>query len=440
MAFVVFPVNSNNPCVYVGGNYSYNDNHGLFYLNCYSASDANGNIGSRHLVLSKHKARAVPCRLAEISPSGQGLVGSVSNNPEANKEEIMPKREGRLYEKMCDLETIKATILAGTRGKRKRKDVRRVLDDIEGYAARTKAMLETDAFTPTPPRLREIYDHSGCKKRVIHIVPYWPDGLVHQLAAEAMRPVVMRGMYRWSCASIPGRGNKCAADYVRRALDRDRKGTKYCLKMDIRKYYDSIDVGRLMDALRRKIKDERFLRLVESILRSNPRLGIAIGYYLNQWLANFYLEPLDGLILRQRGVRHYVRNMDDMVVFGASKRALHRVRERVEGFLRGAMGLELKGNWQVFPVAARGVDFVGYRFWPEHTTLRRRNFLRMARQSRRIQAAHARGEAVSRRMAAGFLSRAGQLGHCDGFRVREKYVRPVDVEGLKDVVRGRKAA
>lgn len=347
----------------------------------------------------------------------------------------MPKRVGNLYEKMCDIETIKLTIAAGTRGKRKRKDVRRVLEDVDGYAEATKQMLEGGQFQPTAPRLKEIYDRSGGKQRVIHVVPYWPDGLVHQLIVEAMQPVLMRGMYRWSCASIPGRGNKYAADYVKRVLRNDPKGTKYCLKMDIRKYYDSIDPALLMGALRRKIKDERFLRSIEDILRSNPKPGIAIGYYLNQWLANYFLEALDHFILALPGVKHYVRNMDDMVLLGSSKRALHRARKEVDRFLRERLSLQLKRNWQVFPVEARGIDFVGYRFWHTHTTLRRRNFLRLARQSRKIQSAHAAGQEVTRRTAAGFISRAGQLTHCDGLNARRKYVDPVGVGRMKEIVR-----
>ena len=41
--------NSSNPCVYAGGNYNQNLNHGLFYFNYNSTSNSNDNIGSRYL-------------------------------------------------------------------------------------------------------------------------------------------------------------------------------------------------------------------------------------------------------------------------------------------------------------------------------------------------------------------------------------------------------
>ena len=347
----------------------------------------------------------------------------------------MPKKVGFLYEKMCDRELILEIIRTGTRGKRKRWDVKKVVADPEGYADKLLKMLEDGTFTPTPPKLKTIIDASSGKERTIHIVPYFPDGLIHQLCVEVMQPILMRGMYRWSCASIPGRGNKCAGDSVRRALDRDPKGTKYCLKMDVKKYYPSISPRRLIWALARKIKDKKFLKLVYEITTSNPEGGLAIGYYINQWLANYYLETLDHFILTLPGVKHYVRNMDDMVILGPNKKQLHRVRREVEAFLNRRLGLRMKENWQVFPVKARGIDFVGYRYFKNYTIMRRRNFLRFARQCRRVRRRIEQGRPIDFHTAAGLLSRAGQLKHCDAHGIRVKYIDPIRVKCLKNVVR-----
>ena len=182
----------------------------------------------------------------------------------------MPKKVGFLYEKMCDKNLIRAALMAGAKGKRRRKDVKRVLADVDGYVEKTYQLLMSESYVPTVPRSREIIDKSSGKKRIIRIVPFYPDGLMHQLCTMVMHDVLMRGMYRWSCASIPGRGNKCAANYVRRSLDNDAKNTKYCLKMDIKQYYPSVSPKRIIWALARKVKDKRFLKLVYSIVDSNP--------------------------------------------------------------------------------------------------------------------------------------------------------------------------
>ena len=183
----------------MGGNYNSNANYGLFYFNANnSASNTNANIGSRHLV-SKPIAQILPYRLVEILPLGQGLVG-LSNRPEVNKEEtILPKRIGHLYERMCDKAMIRRAIQEGTRGKRKRWDVKIVLDDVDGYVDRAYDMIVNRAYVPTKPRPKEIFDRTCMKKRTIQIVPFFPDGLMHQLCVMAMEDVLMRGMYRWSC-------------------------------------------------------------------------------------------------------------------------------------------------------------------------------------------------------------------------------------------------
>lgn len=347
----------------------------------------------------------------------------------------MPKKVGHLYEKMCDRNLIRTAILKGSKGKKKRKDVKTVLADVDGYTEKVYELLSQEKYVPTKPKERQIFDKSSQKRRTISIVPYYPDGIIHQLCVMAMQDVLMRGMYRWSCASIPGRGNQCAADYVRRSLDNDKKGTKYCLKMDIYHYYPSIPPRRLIWALARKIKDKRFLKIVYAIISSNPSGGLAIGFYINQWLANFYLEPLDNFILTLPGVGHYVRNMDDMVLLGPNKKKLHKARKEIERFLSQKLGLRLKGNWQVFPVDDRGIDFVGLRFYHTHTTLRRRNFLRFARQCRSVRKMINAQKPIPFRAASGLLARAGQLKHCNSHKIRVKYFDPIGERRLKEVVR-----
>lgn len=347
----------------------------------------------------------------------------------------MPKRIGYLYQKMCDKNLIREAIKEGSRGKKKRWDVVEVMKDVEGTVDKIYELLVTHSFVPTPPKRKLIFDRTCQKNRTIMIVPFFPDGIMHQLCVMVMEPVLMRGMYRWSCASIPGRGSKCAADYIKRALHNDVKGTKYASKLDIRHFYPSIPARRLIRALARKIKDKAFLKMVYEIIASNPDGGLAIGYYINQWLANFYLESLDHFILTLDGVNYYVRNMDDLILMGPNKKKLRKAVKAIAEFLHTRLRVELKGNWQVFPVKSRGIDFVGFRFFHTHTILRRRNFLRFIRQCRRVAKTIARGGVISYHEAAGLLARVGQLKHCDSLMIRQKYFDSIGVKVLKAVVR-----
>jgi len=130
-----------------------------------------------------------------------------------------------------------------------------------------------------------------------------------------------------------------------------------------------------------------------------------------------------------------VRYMDDIVLFGPNKKKLHRARKAIAEYLQKRLRLQMKGNWQVFPLKARPLDYVGYRFYRDHTTMRRKNFLRFTRQCRKARKKIERHQRIAYRTAAGLLSRIGQLKHCNSVAVRKKYVDPIGVRILKEVVR-----
>jgi retron-type reverse transcriptase len=368
---------------------------------------------------------------------GQGLVGLLSKDlvgKQGQEGMPVPKRVGYLYDAMLDKDLIRKAIKAAARLKRKRWDVIPVMEDFEGYVEKLYDMLKSDTYIPAQARPKEIYDSNGQKTRVIYVTPFFPDGVMNQLIVMVMEPVLMRGMYHWSCASVPGRGNHHAVKRVKRVIARDTKGTKYVCKIDIKQYYPSIDRKKLIWALARKIKDKKFLKLVYEVISTCPK-GLAIGYHICQWLANFYLEPLDHYIMTLPGVKYMTRYMDDIVLFGPNKKQVHKARKMIEAFLTERLGLRMKGNWQVFPISARALDFVGYKFSRGYTTLRKRNFLRLTRQCRRAIKKLDRGERFSFKFASGLLSRAGQLHHCDSYKARVKYIDPIGVKNLKEVVR-----
>ena len=346
----------------------------------------------------------------------------------------MPKRVGFLYDKMLDRQFIRKTILASAQHRRSRYDVAVVLKDLDKYVDLAYDMLKNDTYVPSMPKVREIYDVSSQKTRLIKMVPYWPDGVMQWLLVAAMKPVLMRGMYPWSCASVPGRGCKRVHDHIRRAMDHDPKGTKYAVEMDVAQFYPSISIRRLIRMLARKIKDKRFLRLIYAILETCGG-GLAIGYYICQWLANYYLEWLDHYIMSLPGVKYMTRHMDNYTLLGPNKKQLHRARRLIAEYLASKLGLRVKKNWQVYPVAKRMVSAVGYRFARSHTILRKRNFLRFTRQCRRAKKRLDAGKRISFQLAAGLLSRTGLLKHCDSHKIRVKYLDPIGIKNLKEVVR-----
>jgi RNA-directed DNA polymerase len=178
----------------------------------------------------------------------------------------------------------------------------------------------------------------------------------------------------YSC--IKGRGIHGALRAVKRAL-KDGTGTKYCLKLDITKFYPSVNHAILKRMLRRKFKDQDLLWLLEEIIDSAD--GLPIGNYLSQYFANFYLTGFDHWLKEKKRVRYYFRYADDLVFFAPDKESLHQMLADIREYLWNNLKLKVKGNYQVFPVESRGVDFLGYVFRHYYIRMRKAIKKRFAR-------------------------------------------------------------
>lgn len=164
------------------------------------------------------------------------------------------------------------------------------------------------------------------------------------------------------------------------------------------------------------------------------RIGVEIGFYINQWLSNFLLEKIDRFILAQDGIKGECRYADNINLFAANKRKLHRAVVALQKELK-KLGLRLKENWQIFPVRARALSSVGYRIARDYTLLRKRNFLRLARQARRIMKKIKNHRRIPEIMARGLISRIGMLGRCNSFKIKQKYIYPIGIKRLINIIR-----
>lgn len=288
-----------------------------------------------------------------------------------------------------------------------------------------------NGFVPNAPRIVRRYDASAMKWREISEPRQWPDQYVHHALIRALQPVMMRGMDRFCSGSIRGRGTHYAERAIARWMKSDVKGTKYCMQLDIRHFYDSLKPSVVMDRMRQLVKDWRVLDLIERATQN----GILIGAYTSQWFANTVLQPLDHLI-REGGYRvsHYIRYMDNFTVFGPNKRKLRQLREKIIQWLH-ARGLELKADWQLFRTDARLPSAVGYRFGRGYILPRKRNLLRMKRGIARFRKRKRKHMQITYKMAAGLLSRLAMLRHCNSVHIyRILYKRHRLVKELKTIV------
>lgn len=141
------------------------------------------------------------------------------------------------------------------------------------------------------------------------------------------------------------------------------------MKLDIHKFYPSVDQELMIKTLQRKFKDKRLMNLLSEIVWSTDR-GLPIGNYTSQYFANFFMTGFDHWVKEVLKVKYYFRYCDDMVFLASTKEELWGILEKVREKLT-ELKLELKPNWQVFPVKARSIDFLGYRTYHTHCLVRK---------------------------------------------------------------------
>ncbi|MDD3397699.1 MAG: reverse transcriptase domain-containing protein [Clostridia bacterium] len=343
------------------------------------------------------------------------------------------KRKGFIFDKVCELDNILLAINKASKGKRKRKSVQKVLEKKEFYAKQIQQMLKNESYTPSPYNIKNIVDKSSTKIREIAIPKFYPDQIIQWALMLQLENIFMKSMYYYTCASIKFRGAKHGIKYLDKVLVTDRKNTKYCLKLDIRKYYPSVNNKILKQKFRTIIKDEKVLSLLDKIVDSNEK-GLPIGNFTSQWFANFYLQDLDHFIKEQLKVKHYIRYMDDFVLFYHNKKQLHKFRVLVEQELN-KLGLILKSNWTLFKFSSRPLDFLGYKFYRDYKTLRRRIFLRIKRRFKRINNFFKKYSIVTFKNATAVISYWGRISEIKSQLFYERYVDPyINLKQCKEVI------
>ena len=143
------------------------------------------------------------------------------------------------------------------------------MNNIDSYTMNLSKILKNKTYEPNPYIEKKIYDGANKKERTIYKPKFYPDQCVHWALMLQIEDILKKGMYDWSCAAIEGRGVHYGARHIKKILVRDRKNTKYCLKLDIKKYYPSINKELLKKKFRRIIKDYDVLELIEKIIDSS---------------------------------------------------------------------------------------------------------------------------------------------------------------------------
>ena len=334
------------------------------------------------------------------------------------------KRYGGLYEKIYDLDNLRIAHKNARKGKGWYKEVKMVDSDAEHYLKMLQEMLIKKTYKTS--EYETFLKNDGSKQREIYKLPYFPDRICQWAIMQVIEPILMNNFTKDTYSAIPGRGIHLAKKRLTAAIQNDVPGTQYTLKLDVRKYYPSINHDVLKSKYRRLFKDDDLLWLLDEIIDSTPDgSGIPIGNYLSQYSGNFYLSAFDHWIKEVKKVKYYFRYMDDIVILGNTKEELHQMKRDIEEYFRTELKLTIKDNWQVFPTFIRGIDYVGYRIFLDYSLLRKSTCKNFKRKMRGINKKCLAGYEMTYSEWCSINSYKGWLLWCDSYRLTEKYITPI---------------
>lgn len=334
------------------------------------------------------------------------------------------KRISNLYDSIISIENLQQADINARRGKKQSYGVELHDRKRDANIQRLHEALRDQTYKTSRYHIFKIYEP---KEREIYQLTYYPDRIVHHAVMNILEPVWTSIFTADTYACIKGKGIHAVVRKMKHILRTDPEETRYCLKLDIKKFYPSIDHEILKMIVRRRIKDPRLLSLLDEVIDSVPdEKGVPIGNYLSQYFANIYLAYFDHWIKEVKRIKYYWRYADDIVILSSDKALLHDLLHDIRRYLKENLKLTIKRNYQVFPVADRGIDFTGYVFYHTHTRLRKRIkqrfFRRVASMKKRKKAPTK--EAYQQQLAAWW----GWCKYCDSINLINKIKKDIPYE------------
>jgi len=312
-----------------------------------------------------------------------------------------------------------------------RSDVATFLANLEPELFLLQRQLRANSYRPGPYRTFRIVDP---KPRLISAAPF-RDRVVHHALTNIVEPIYERSFIPYSFACRTGFGTHKALAHARLAAAR----YSCVLKLDVRKYFPSIDHRILEDLLARRIQCPHTMRLIRLIVSSsNPqeevvqyfpgdtlftpherRRGLPLGNQTSQFFANVYLNPMDHMIVRNLRPGAYARYVDDFLLFSDSKDHLHEMHGHIREFLyRYRLTLHPRKSRVYW--CRDGFPFLGFRLFPTHARLTRANVVRFRRRLRQLHARYHAGLIDMETVNQSVQAWIGHAMHGDTWRLREQ--------------------
>lgn len=281
--------------------------------------------------------------------------------------------EKEIYEQIISLKNINTAYKSARKGKTKKFYVKEFEENLfyKIYALHNE--LKYNNYKPFPLKTFILRDPKTRKisKSVFR------DRIVHHALIKIIEPIFDKSFIYDSCANRIGKGNLFAIkrfDLFKRRVTNNLQTGAFCLKSDIKHYFQEVDRNFLVNIIRRKITCNKTLNLIKSILNNfEGEKGMPLGNLTSQFFANVYLNELDYFVKHKLKAKYYIRYVDDFVILHISKKQLEDWKEQIDKFLKEKLKLEIHPDKSKIINLSKGIDFVGFRNFYHYKLLRKRS-------------------------------------------------------------------
>jgi len=336
----------------------------------------------------------------------------------------MGSKNKRLIEQIINWDNLLEAHRLARRGKRDRYEVAAFESQLWEELGALQMEMLWGTYRPGPYRAFLVYEP---KRREILAAPY-RDRVAQHAICNICGPIWDRSMIDDTYACRTGKGTHAGADRVQGWLrGMEAAGGAWVLKMDLSKYFASINHALAKSVIRDKIQCPDTLRLLDHIIESTAGdeqhpCGIPVGNLTSQWTANLVGNRIDQWAKRDLGARRYVRYMDDMVVIVRTKAEALAARDAFAEKI-DSMGFSFS-KYSVLP-AGRGVNFLGYRIWAHKRLLRRDSVRRMKRNVKAMAWEYRHGKIELASVRQRIRSWVGHASHADTKNLRRQVLGSV---------------
>ncbi len=334
-----------------------------------------------------------------------------------------------IWQELCSYKNLLIAFERASKGKTQKSYVLEFQKNLQRNLLELRIELLFHSYRPRPLVTFILHEPKTRKISKSH----FRDRIIHHALCNIIEPSFEREFIFDSYANRIGKGTLKAVqrfDRFKRKVSKNNKRKVYVLKADIKQYFENVDISILIAIIERKVKDQKVIWLIKTILRNYKgnsfEKGMPLGNLTSQFFANVYLNELDQYVKQNLRVKYYLRYVDDFVILHHDKIILEEYKQSISGYLENSLSLRLHPTKSRISSLFRGITFLGFRIFYWHKLLRKSNVNKYLRRLEGYKELYKQDLLNYDSIYNSFQGWQGYVGHGDTYKLITKVRKKIE--------------